>query len=62
MSARSYVLEQGMKDTRAALERWNHHPMPILRSWVAWSLLVAVGLLTAVWVVALVSTPDTTPT
>ncbi len=61
MSARSYVLEQGLRDTRAALERWQRHPWPVLRGWLAWSFAVTVGLLTGVWAVASLATPDSTP-
>lgn len=60
MSANDYVLVQGLKDTRGALERWQRDPGPVLRDWFAWSLLVTAGLLTAVWVVAGVATPDLT--
>lgn len=61
MSADDFVLVQGLRDTRGALERWSRDPGPVLRSWFAWSLLVSVGLLVAVWAVASVATPDPTP-
>lgn len=61
MSSRGYVLEQGLRDTRAALERWQGKPWPVLRGWVLWSLAVALGLLAAVWAVASIVTPDTSP-
>jgi hypothetical protein len=54
------VLVQGMRDTRATLEGWNRRPGPVLRAWVGGSLLVACGLLAAVWVIALLSAPDST--
>ena len=54
------VLVQGMEDTRRALRRWNEHPFSVLGPWLALSLLTAVGLLAAVWVVASVSPPDPT--
>lgn len=60
VAANDYVLVQGIKDTRGALARWQRDPAPVLRSWFAWSLLVAAGLLTAVWVVATVASPDLT--
>lgn len=60
MSVNEYVLVQGMRSTRATLEGWNRDPWPVLRDWLLWSLLVAVGLLTAVYVVAKLSTPDAT--
>lgn len=59
VAANDYVLVQGLKDTRGALERWQRDPGPVLRSWFGWSCLVACGLLTAVYVVATVATPDT---
>ena len=61
MSANDYVLVQGLRDTRGALERGQRDPGPVLRAWFGWSLLVATGLLTAVWLVATLTTPDPTP-
>jgi ABC-type dipeptide/oligopeptide/nickel transport system permease component len=61
VSADDFVLVQGIRDTRGALERWSRDPAPVLRSWFAGSLLVSVGLLIAVWVVATFVTPDPTP-
>ena len=61
MSAESVVFRQGMADTRAALDRWNRRPGPILRAWLLPSVAVALGLLTAVWLVAEASTPDPSP-
>lgn len=58
VSSRGYVLDQGLHDTKAALERWRSNPWRVLRVWLAWSLLVAVGLLSAVWAVASIATPD----
>jgi hypothetical protein len=55
------VLVQGVRDTRGALARWNRDPWPVLGSWCGWALLVASGLLFAVWVVADSVTPDLTP-
>jgi|SRR5215211_2393236 len=49
-----------MADTRAALDRWNLDPWPVLRGWLLWSVAVAVALLGAVWVVAGLSTADPT--
>ena len=61
MSANDYVLVQGLRDTRGALERWQRDPGPVLRAWFGWSMVVAAGLLTAVWLVATLTTPDPTP-
>ena len=61
MSVNDLVLVQGMKDTRLALRRWNEHPLAVLAPWLAVSLLTAIALLFAVWVVASLSTPDSTP-
>jgi hypothetical protein len=60
VSANDYVLVQGLKDTRGALERWQRDPGPVLGAWFGWSLVVAVALLWAVWVVASVASPDLT--
>jgi hypothetical protein len=61
VSADDYVLVQGLRDTRGTLERWQRDPGPVLRAWFGWSLLIAVGLLGAVWVVAGIAVPDETP-
>jgi len=55
------VLVQGMKDTRLTLRRWNDYPLRVLGPWLALSLVVAVGLLVAVWLVAVLSRTDATP-
>ncbi len=52
------VLVQGMQDTRLALRRWNRAPMEALGPWLVLSLGVALALLGAVWLVAELSTPD----
>ena len=61
MSVNDLVLVQGMADTRATLSEWNRRPGRVLAHWLAWSVLVALGLLVAVDVVAKLSTPDLTP-
>jgi hypothetical protein len=61
VSVNEFVLVQGLRDTRGALGRWNASPGPVLRQWFAGALLVASGLLLAVWVVASVTQPDLTP-
>ncbi|MGZ4201700.1 MAG: stage II sporulation protein M [Thermoleophilaceae bacterium] len=58
MGAQDFVLVQGLRDTRATLERWNARPGSVLWSWLAGSLAVVAALLLAVWGVALLSTPD----
>jgi hypothetical protein len=60
MDANQLALVRGMADTRAALDRWNADPLPVLRGWLLGSLAITVGLLAAVWVVAGLTTPDTT--
>ncbi|MEK6228111.1 MAG: hypothetical protein AABM31_02130 [Actinomycetota bacterium] len=54
------VLVQGMKDTRVTLRRWNDRPLHLLGPWVALSLVVAIGLLGAVWLVAELTGADAT--
>jgi hypothetical protein len=54
------VLVQGMAATKETLAEWNRDPWGTLRSWLGWALLTAVGLLVAVYVVARLSTPDST--
>jgi hypothetical protein len=60
MSVNDFVLVQGMHDTKLALRRWNERPWPMLRPWATLSLLIAVGLLGAVYVIAKLTTPDYT--
>src|SRR3712207_6251354 len=60
MDVNQLALVRGMADTRAALDRWNVDPWPVLRSWLAWSVAIALGLLGAVWLIAEISTPDPT--
>ena len=59
MDANQLALVRGMADTRAALDRWNADPSPVLRGWLLGSLAITVALLAAVWAVAGLSTPDT---
>lgn len=49
-----------MEDTRRALRRWSDRPAGILLPWLALSLAIAAGLLTAIWVVAVFTQPDLT--
>jgi hypothetical protein len=58
--AQDYVLAQGMRETRGALERWLAAPGPVLGGWFAGAMLVALGLLGATWLVATQATRDTT--
>src|SRR3954464_13295650 len=60
MDANELVLVQGMDATKTTLRRWNADPWPVLRAWVGWSVLIAVGLLAAVYAVARLSQPDPT--
>jgi hypothetical protein len=43
-----------MRDTRRTLDDWQRHPWTVLRGWIGGSLLAAVGLLGAVWLVAVI--------
>jgi hypothetical protein len=58
MRTEQLAVVQGWADTRGALRRWNARPSVVLRPWALASLLVAVLLLAATWVVATQSTPD----
>ena len=55
------VLVQGVSDTKETLAEWNRRPWPVFRVWLFWAVVVAVGLLCAVYVVAKLSRPDPTP-
>jgi hypothetical protein len=59
--ANQHVFSHGMRDTRATLESWSERPFQVLRAWIALGLAIALALLTAVWFVAGVLTPDLTP-
>jgi hypothetical protein len=52
MDASSYAFVQGIRGTRATLGAWTRRPWPVLASWLIGSLLAAVVLLLAVWVIA----------
>ena len=60
MSVNDFVLAQGLRDTRGALQRWNADPWPVLRLWAGGALVVAAGLLLCVWAIASASTADPT--
>src|SRR5436189_4018469 len=55
------VWDQGIRETRVTLERWRDNPWPVLRGWLFWSVLTALGLLIAVFYVARMAQPDPTP-
>ncbi len=59
--AESFALAQGLRDTRGAFERWRADPPAVLGPWFVGAVLIACGLLGAVWVVSLLLTPDLTP-
>lgn len=50
--------EQRLASTKAALSRWRRDPVPVLREWFLGAALVALGLLTAVTVIAYLIQPD----
>ncbi len=54
------VLVQGMDHTKRALRRWNAKPLAVLRPWLLVSVAIALGLLLAVYAVAIATTPDPT--
>jgi hypothetical protein len=56
-----YALVRGGRRTRATLVRWNRHPAPVLRSWIAGAAAVAAALLAVVWLISSVARPDLTP-
>jgi hypothetical protein len=60
MKAEELALVQGWDDTRRTLARWNRDPLRVLRPWTLGALAVSGVLLTAIWVVATLSTPDPT--
>jgi len=52
MDASEYALVYGVRRTRGALKEWNDRPWPVLKEWVIGSVAAATLLLTAVWLVA----------
>jgi hypothetical protein len=61
VTANQYVFSRGIHATRSTVERWQQNPGPVLRGWATLSLAIALTLLGAVWVVAGLITPDSTP-
>jgi hypothetical protein len=61
VDANQLALVRGWAVTRATLERWNLNPWPVLRTWMLWSVAIAVALLVAVLMIARIAQPDPTP-
>ena len=61
MSANEYVLAQGIRDTRSTFESWQRRRWTVFGPWAALSLAIAMTLLSAVWAVSTIVTPDPTP-
>ena len=49
MAAENFALVQGLRDTKGTLAAWNDNPGPVLKSWFAGALLIAVALLPVVY-------------
>jgi hypothetical protein len=60
VNGRELAVVQGWADTRATLRAWNRAPLRIVWRWLRLSLVISVGLLAAVYAIALLSTPDAT--
>lgn len=60
-SREDYVVVQGLRDTRATFAMWHADKWRVIVPWFAGALAIAVLLLVAVWVVATLVTPDTSP-
>ena len=58
MQSSDFVLVRGIADTRATLTAWNERPGPVVGRWALFSLAISVALLGAVWLIAMISTPD----
>jgi hypothetical protein len=61
MGSNDYVLAQGIRDTRSTFELWQRGNWAVFAGWGALALGIAAALLTAVWVVASLLTPDPSP-
>jgi hypothetical protein len=57
---RELALVRGWADTKRTLVRWRGRPARTLRPWTAGALAVAGALLAAIWLIAMLSTPDPT--
>lgn len=60
MTAGDLALVRGFADTKRTLVRWNLDPWPVVGAWTGGATLITAGLLLAVLVVSLLSTPDAT--
>jgi hypothetical protein len=58
MNTEQLALVRGWADTRAVLRDWRVRPAATVAPWLAGSLVVALLLLCATWVVAMLSMPD----
>ena len=56
-----YALVRGARQTRGSLAHLNGDPWPVLRSWIAGGVAVAIVLLSVVWIISSVARPDPTP-
>lgn len=61
MSVNDLVLVQGMKDTRRTLAEWQRDPLVVIGTWLGWSFVIAVALLTSVYLIAVGTQPEYTP-
>jgi hypothetical protein len=61
MAVENLVLQQGMRDTRAALDAWRDRPWPVIRDWLIGALVVALALLGAIYVIAKLVGPSNMP-
>ena len=52
------VFLQGMTATKQTLRDWSYRPWAVMRAWLFWSVVIALLLLGAVYIVAHYSTPD----
>jgi hypothetical protein len=58
MKTEELAFVQGWADTQATLRRWHDRPSAVLAPWALASLVVAVLLLTATWLIATLVSPD----
>jgi len=58
MHTEQLALVRGWADTRATLARWHRAPAAVVVPWTRLAFAIAVAMLTATWVVALVTEPD----
>lgn len=57
-NASFHAFHHGVDRTRVTLSAWRHRPLPVIGGWLAGSTVAAIGLLTAVLLISVLSSSD----